>query len=264
MSRVLLLLLAFWTMEASAELNCEVDLNFGLVVNKTQIRVINESHTVYQINNANQLIVKGNLLTLEQAQQDQLTEYAKGLHYVVPKMIILATEGVNLAVGTVEHVYVGLVGQEHKSYDKLQSSLQRVQRRIKEKFIHAGNNFYMGPGRLENVDDLVDRELEEQIEAAINTSLGGVLSAIGGLNAGGDEITEQQMQDLSERIETIEVEIEQKVAPKAASLRKKAEWFCNKMHYLNKIENKLRAAIPELASYNVILTEDDHSSDRDH
>jgi hypothetical protein len=260
MIRVLLLLSCFWAIQSHAELKCEVDLNFGLVVNDTQIRVINESHTVYQINHANQLIVRGEWLTLGEEQQLQLSEYAKGLHYVVPKMILLATEGVDLAVGTVEHVYVGLVGQEHKSYDKLQSSLQRVQRRIKEKFIHAGNNFYMGPGRLENVDDLVYRELEEQIEAAINTSLGGVLSAIGGLTSGGDEVTEQQIQDLSKRIETIEVEIEQTVAPKAASLRKKAEWFCNKMHQLNKIENQLRQSIPELSEYNVIMTEDDYVS----
>jgi hypothetical protein len=258
MIRVLLLLSYFLVSHARAELQCEVDLNFGLVVNDTQIRVINKSHTVYQINHANQLIVRGEWVALEEEQQAQLTEYAKGLHYVVPKMILLATEGVDLAVGTVEHVYVGLVGQEHKSYDKLQSSLQRVQRRIKEKFIHAGDNFYMGPGRLENVDDLVDRELEEQIEAAINTSLGGVLSAIGGLTSGGNEVTEQQIQDLSQRIETIEEEIEQKVAPKAATLRKKAEWFCNKMHQLNKIENQLRQSIPELAKYNVIMTEDDY------
>ena len=73
-----------------------------------------------------------------------------------------------------------------------------------------------------------------------------------------DEVTEQQIQDLSQRIETIEEEIEQKVAPKAATLRKKAEWFCNKMHQLNKIENQLRQSIPELAKYNVIMTEDDY------
>ena len=258
MYRILLFMSLFWGINAHADLKCEVDLNFGLVVNDRQIRVVDESHTAYQINNANQLIVRGEWLALEDEQQAQLNELAKGLHYVVPKMIILATEGVDLAVGTVEHVYVGLVGQEHKSFDKLQSSLQRVQRRIKEKFIHAGNNFYMGPGRLENVDDLVDRELEEQIEAAINTSLGGVLSAIGGLTSGGDEVTEQQIQDLSQRIETMELEIEQKVGPRADSLRKKAEWFCKKMHYLNKIEDKLRQSVPELAKYNVILTQGDY------
>ena len=57
---------------------------------------------------------------------------------------------------------------------------------VKEKFIRANDNFYMGPGRLEQVNDLVDRELEEQLEEAMSTSVGGILSAIGGLVANGE------------------------------------------------------------------------------
>lgn len=257
MLRVIVILSLLVGMQARADLECDVDLKFGMVVNERQIRIIDESRTLYQINDSNQLIVKGEWLELEPQQQEDLQTLAEGVHYVVPKMIILATEGVELAVGTVEHVYVGLVGKEHKSYDKLQSSLQRVQRRIKEKFIQANDNFYIGPGSLENVDELVDRELEEQIEQAINTSLGGVLSAIGGLSAGGDANTEQRIQNLSERIEIMGQEIERQVGPQADSLRMKAKWFCNKMHHLDLIEEKLRAAIPELQAYNVILTQDD-------
>lgn len=257
MLRVVVFLSILFSLEAHAELKCDVDLNFGIVVNERQIRIIDESRTLYQINDANQLIVKGNWLELAPEQQEKLQVLANGIHYVVPKMIILATEGVELAVGTVEHVYVGLVGADHKSYDKLQSSLQRVQRRIKEKFVHAGSNFYIGPGSLENVDDLVDRELEEQLEQAINTSVGGVLSAIGGLTSGGDEETERQIQDLSERIEVMGQEIERQVGPQADSLRMKARWFCNKMHHLDSVEEKLRESIPELQAYNVILTESD-------
>ena len=259
MFRVVLFLSLILGIPAQADLKFDVDLNFGLVVNERHIRVVDKSRTVYQINETGQLIVEGEWLELTPQQRKDLHRYAKGIHYVIPKMIILATEGVDLAVGTVEHVYVGLVGQDHKSYDKLQSSLQRVRKRIKEKFFHTGDNFYIGPGSLENVDNLVDRELEEQIEAAINTSVGGVLSAIGGLSAGGDEATEQKMEDLSQRIEVMEQEIERQVGPKADSLRKKARWFCNKMLQLDRIEEKLRAEIPQLAAYNVILTQDTKS-----
>lgn len=257
MLRVAVLLSILFSIEAHAELKCDVDLQFGIVVNERQIRVIDESRTIYQINDANQLIVKGEWLTLSPEQQKKLHKLANGIHYVVPKMITLATEGVELAVGTVEHVYVGLVGEDHKTYDKIQSSLQRVQRKIKEKFVHAGDNFYIGPGSLENVDDFVDRELEEQLEQAINTSLGGVLSAIGGLSSGGNAETEQQIQELSERIEVMGQEYERQVGSHSDSLRMKAKWFCNKMHYLDNIEEKLRESVPELQKYDVILTQDE-------
>lgn len=241
---------------AFADLECDVDLRFGIVVNEKQIRVLDESRTVYQINDADQLIVKGNWIELNEAQQKNLQDFAKGIHYVVPKMIILASEGVELAVETVEHVYVGLVGKDHKSYDKMQSSLQRVQKRIKERFIHASDNFYIGPGRLENVDELVDQELEEQIEQAINTSVGGVLSAIGGLASSNDEQTNAKMEDLSARIEIMGQEIERQVGPRADTLRQKAAWFCNKMHYLDKVEEQLRADVKELKPFDVIMTQD--------
>lgn len=238
---------------ARADFNCEVELNYGLVVNDQQIRVIDNSRTVYQINHNTQLLVEGNWIELEPKQQQALTQLAEGVHTVVPKMILLASEGVDLAVDTIEHVYTGLVGKEHDSYDKLQSSLHRVQMRIKEKFIHAGDNFYMGPGTLENVDDLVDRELEEQIEEAMNTSLGGILSAIGGL-VSDSASTDEKIASLARRIENLGGKMETQIGPKADSLKHKAQWFCNQFQHLDKIEEQLRRDIPQLHPYNVIVT----------
>lgn len=235
--------------EALADLKCNVDLKYGIIVNDRQIRVIDESRTLYQINGTDQLIVMGNVIELEPPQQQDLKDISAGLHYVVPKIIILATEGVELAVETVQHVYVGLVGNDHKSYDKLQSSLKRVQMRVKEKFIHANENFFIGPGRLENLDDLVDREIEKQLGRAIDMSVGGILSAISGLEKGSanePELTQEQLEQAGK-------EIERKVESKADTLRAKAEWFCNKMHHLDKIEERLRKSVPELRPFDVIL-----------
>lgn len=248
----LVLLLSFWSLSINADLKCDVDLNYGMVVNERQIRIIEESRTVYQINDSRQLIVMGNVVKLEQEQQKDLEYLANGVHYAVPKMIILATEGVELAVETMEHVYQGLVGTDHDSYEKLQSSLKKVQKRIRGKFIHANENFYIGPGQLENVNDLVDREIEEQLEQAINTSVGGVLSAIGGLTNGTDENPDQRLDNLSQRLEKMGQVIESKVGSKADSMRIKAQWFCNKMHHLDQAEERLRSSVPELAKFNVI------------
>lgn len=222
MIRLVLIFLTFAAFSAQADLKCEVDLNYGLVVTEKSIRVLNESHTLYQINHGDQLIVGGNWIQLNEKQLEKVKQFAGGLHYSVPKMIILATEGVNMAIDTVEHVYVGLVGTDHKSFEKLTSALGRVKEKVKKKFIHSSDNYYIGPGSLENVDDLVDQELEAQIEQAINTSLGGVLSAIGGLTSGDNEDMEQRMEELSQRLEVMGDEIERTVGPKADSLRKKS------------------------------------------
>lgn len=254
--KYLLIGMLLFTSSAYAELNCEVELNYGLVVSENRIRVLDESRTLYQINSDDQLIVGGHWIEVDGETAKDLRYFSDGIHYVVPKMIILATEGVDLAIDTVQHVYTGLVGTDHKTFEKLEKSLSRVKDKVKHKFIQSKENFYIGPGSLEKVDEIVDRELEEQIEQAIDTSLGGVLSAIGGLASPSDAAMEERIEDLSQKLEIMGEEIERTVGPKADTLRKKAHWFCQKMKKLDKIENKLRSQIPEMKEFDVIIVGD--------
>jgi hypothetical protein len=237
-----------------AEWQCNADLNFGMVISEDQIRVTNRSRTLYQINDGNQLIVGGYWIDLDKEQQRLLAELSGGIHYVVPKMVLLAKEGTQLAVETIEQVYVGLVGKESKGYERIQTSLERAQLKAKEKFIHTEGNYYIGPGSFENVDELVDPELEAQIEQAINTSLGGVLSAIGGLSSSDAEELERRVENLSQRLENLGQEIELQAGAQAEGLKRKAKWFCKKLYSLDMIEESLRQKIPELEPYNVIVS----------
>ena len=230
-----------------------MSLNYGVVVSDQQIRVIGQGgRAVYQINHPAQLFVQGEWINLDEQQERELTELSAGIHHVVPKMILLANEGVELAVVTIEQVYSGLV-KDDDSQKKLQKSLERVQISVKEKFIRANDNFYMGPGRLEQVNDLVDRQLEEQLEEAMSTSVGGILSAIGGLVANG-EVSEEKIAAIAKQLESMGEELGQTVGTKADTLKHKAQWFCNRFKELDKSEDRLRASIKELQPYNVLLT----------
>jgi hypothetical protein len=249
----LLLLSSF----AYGETDCEVSLNYGVVVTDEQIRVLGHGgRAVYQLNHPNQLIVKGEWIELDTQQKRDIARLSTGIHMVVPKMILLANEGVELAVETIEQVYGGLV-KDDKSQQKLQKSLERVKHSVKEKFIRTNDNFYMGPGMgpssLEQVDDLVDRELEEQFEQALSTSIGGILSAIGGLVANG-ESTEEKIAAIAKQLETMGENIEQNIEPKAQTLKHKAKWFCNKFKELDLLEDELRGSIPALQPFDVIST----------
>ena len=238
--------------------SCEVSLNYGVVVTDDQIRVLGEGgRTVYQINKSTQLFVQGNWIDLEPEQEKSLEELSTGIHQVVPKVILLASEGVELAIDTIKQVYGGLV-KDDKSQKKLQKSLERVQMSVKEKFIRSNDTFYMGPGKLEQVNDLVDRELEEQIEEAISTSVGGILSAISGLVAN-DQVTEEKMENIARRLENMSEELGQNVGPKAETLKLKAKWFCHKFKELDKLENDLRGSIWALQEYDVLTTGSDNN-----
>lgn len=250
---VLVLISLVFVSQAQAKSSCEVSLNYGVVVSEQQIRVIGHGgRTVYQVNRPAQLMVKGNWIHLEPDQERDLIELSEGIHQVVPKMILLANEGVELAVETINQVYGGLV-KDDKSQKKLQKSLERVKMSVREKFIRANDNFYMGPGSLEQVNDLVDQELEQQLEEAISTSVGGILSAIGGLVANG-EGSEEKINAIAQKLESMGEEIGQTAGPKAETLKRKVEWFCNRFKALDKLEDKLRGSVTELNDYNVLET----------
>lgn len=234
------------------DFTCDIDFGYGLVVNDEQLRVMDKSRTVLQINQQQQLFIGGRLVALDGQQMRWLHDYASGLHYVVPQMIVLATEGVDLAVDTIDHVYQGLVGADHDSYERLQSAMGKVKTRVKEKFRHASDHYFIGPGSLESVDEFVDTEIEAQLEGGISTSIGGILSAISGINANNAEIDPERMARLTKQLEAVGEQLDSEMAPKALTLRNKAQWFCTKLKKLNATEEQLRQAVPEFAPYDVI------------
>ncbi len=238
---------------ASAENSCNIDFAYGLVVNEQQLRILDNNRTVIQINDQQQLFVKGRWQDLTVQQRRWLREYARGLHYVVPKMIILATEGVDLAADTVDSVYQGLVGADHDSYEKLQTAMKRVRNRVKDKFRHASDHFFIGPGSLESVDNFVDSDIEAELEEAISMSIGGILSAIAGMDDSKVELSDQRVAEITRQLEAVGEDLDLDTGP--ASLNNKAQWFCEKLQRLNVLEDKLRQHVPALKPFNVIVSE---------
>lgn len=241
------------SLPARAEFTCDIDFAYGLVVNEHQLRVTDEkARTLVQINNKTQLFVEGRWLQLDKQQQAQLYDYASGIHYVVPKMIVLATEGVDLAIDTIDHVYLGLVGSDHDSYERLREAMKRVQKKVGDKFRHASDFYYIGPGSLESVDDFVDSEIEAQLEEAISTSIGGILSAISGIDTNSSDVNSDRVAEITRQLEAMGEQIDREVGPKASTLKNKAQWFCDKLKKLDQTEEALRKSIPAMQPYNVI------------
>ena len=149
---------------------------------------------------------------------------------------------------------LGLVGSDHDSYERLNSAMKRVKVRVKDKFRHASNHYFIGPGSLESVDDFVDSEIEAQLEEAISTSVGGILSAISGINTNSDEVNSEKVAEITRQLGTVGEQLERDMNSKATSLRNKAERICNKLKRLDVAEEKLRASIPALQPYNLIIS----------
>lgn len=213
------------------------------------------SRTKLQINHGRQLFIDGKQIKLSAEEKIYLNEYARGLHYVVPKMVILANEGVDIAVDTIEQVYFGLVGSDHDSVKKITSAMKRAKKKIKEKYGFASGHYFIGPGSFESVDEFVDSQIEAELEKAIKTSVGGILSAISGVNQNVDG-NDARIQTLTEKLEAISEQMDFDDPSRAKNLRAKAQWFCGKLKTLNNKEEKLRESIPAFRKFDIIVTSD--------
>lgn len=224
-----------FALSARADFVCPIDFNYGLVVNETQIRVMQKSRTLQQINHQKDLFVEGRLQTLTEQQQQWLSAYAKGLHELVPNMIVLATEGADIAIDAIDRVYQGFVGKDNDSYERMRETMQKTKMKIKDKFRHASGYYFIAPGSLESVDEFVDAEVEAQVEDAISTSVGGVLSAIGGV----DQPTPAA--DAS-------------VQAPPLTLKARAQQFCTQLQALDTLESQLASSLPPLDVLDVIIS----------
>jgi hypothetical protein len=249
------MVMGLWCGTASADFTCDLDLNYGVVVNDDQIRIVEESQTVVQINHQGQLFIEGRWLKLTPQQQEHLQHYAKNLHDIVPQITLLATEGVNIAIDTVERVYKGLVGTDSDDYAKLKRSMDKVRSQVRDNFKYATDHYYMGPGSAGNVDDLANTGLTAQLGDSFNTSLGGILSAIGSFGQENSNPPSIEMTALTDQLQVLSGESGMGTPPAVNLLLQKAQSYCQSLILLDEEEDALRVYIPELAPYDVIHKE---------
>ena len=208
-----------------ADYACSFDLRLGVVTGNGQVRVLDASRTLFQVNSGTQLFVGGRLAKLDAKQRILLNDYATGLQVVVPELTLLAKEGVSLVTDNIARIYSGLVGQNNDSIDDLYASMKKVKYRVKEKFGHSKEYYFINPGKLE-MNEEANTSIQAQLESGFS-NVSGILTALGTFDASEDSEDEFK-------------------------LRKRARITCNKLKHINKLETALHKEVPQLKKLDVI------------
>lgn len=249
---VLNVLVVCVSFRVSAHYRCDVDLKYGVVVSDTQLRVLRKYHTVYQINNKQQLFVGGDWVELDEAQAELVSEYARGLHAIIPQVAFLATSGIDLATESLLQMYLTVVGDDDESYAKFENVINKVKARVEKKFRHANRHQYLGPGASDLLEELDDEELMLPLSKTFATSLGSILTSLGAMQP-------EQLSGYVTDIAIINRQLAQYAEnadyvgpPESATLPQKARWYCEYFLHLDGLETQMAQAIPALHSSDVI------------
>ena len=74
---------------------CDVELSHGLIITDDVIRIVDKGQTRVQINNDNQLFIRGYWVDLSPEESKVVEQFSRGIRQTVPELVDLATDGVH-------------------------------------------------------------------------------------------------------------------------------------------------------------------------
>lgn len=246
------LLSSLFTLNANAT-KCDINFHHGIIIDPSHIRILDQGLTIVQINNDNQLFVEGREIALTDQQRILISDYSQGIRHQIPEIVSIAIEGVDVGLKAVNKVIAGVTGENSASHQKLQKRFDEMQWRLRKRFNHSDESYYIAPQDFDDFSEIFAGEFEQEIEALVTESIGTILLAVGEAMANKSEGSgESRVQTFDERMENMGGELELEMSAKVASIENKAMVFCKKLKALDQIETKLVENIQPLAFFNLI------------
>ncbi|WP_286235280.1 YggN family protein [Thalassotalea sediminis] len=249
---VLIGISSFSAVNANAS-KCDINFQHGIIIDPSHIRILDHGQTIVQINNDKQLFVQGRQIQLTDQQRKLLNDYAKGIRYQIPEIVSIAIEGVDVGLKAVNKVIAGVTGENSASHQKLQKRFDEMQWRLRKRFNHSDESYYIAPQDFDDFSEIFAGEFEQEIETLVTESIGTILLAVGEAMTNNAEGTgESRVQTFDERMNNMGDELELEMSAKVTAIESKASMFCEKLKSLDEIETKLTENISSLSSYNLI------------
>ncbi|MBA6232009.1 MULTISPECIES: DUF2884 family protein [unclassified Colwellia] len=239
---------------ASAQ-QCDINFNHGVVINPSHVRILKESQTYVQINNDQQLFIRGREINLNEEQRQLLTQYSQGIRKQIPEIVAIAIEGVDIDLKAVNKVIAGLTGENSASHQKIQERFDEMQYRLRERFNHSDTNYYIASQDFADFDEIFAGAFEQEIESIVTESIGTILMAVDEAMATNEESSsEQRVETFDQRIKGMEKDLQLEIEPRAQEVQLKAAQFCKSLKKLDQLEAKLQQSITALGEFDLIQT----------
>jgi len=246
---VLILFLMFCSWQGySAE--CNMAFRHGILISPEQIRIQNTNHTVFQINQDKDLFVRGEWITLNQAEQELVRQYAQGLRKFVPELVTIAVDSVELGLTAIENMLVGIGSTAQQ--EEWQALIRETTYQLTSRFVRSGEHFYLAPQSLNELNVFLHGELKTQLKDLAKYTVGAVWEALrDALRQSEDNFERTESQNWQPADELL-AKINTGLELKADELEQKSVLFCQRLTELDHIETQLQQRVPQLQAYDVV------------
>lgn len=260
-SYIIIILLAGILFHGNAKAShCNIDFKYGIIIDEQRIRILEQEQTLIQISQK-QVFMGGKELNLSPSQINLVREYSQAIREQVPQIVSIALESINLGLKAVNRVIAGLTGENSATQQKLQGRFEELEWRLKARFNHSDNSYYIAAQDFDDFDDILEGTFENEIKEIVSKSIGTLLTAVGeavaNKNSEDEPLsdTEKRINTFDERMKLMGDEIELEVSPQAKLLENRAVNFCNALRELDQLEDRINQQIPTLKSLNLLVTQ---------
>ena len=250
-TRPLALLLAMLacSLPAAAAQQCSFGIDAALEITPDRIVIDDDALGQVVMNAGGALEVDGRDLTLDADQQDAVDAYAAQLREVVPAVIEVALEGMEVGVTAVTEVFAALVGGEAPA--AIDEALAELRADVDARLGRREDVWYVNRNGIANLEETMD-SMEPLIENAVTRSLGAMFMALGQAMSSGDGDLSTRMDAFAARMEGLEGDIEARVEQRAEVLEARASSLCAELHALEAREAAMKSRVEALAELQVL------------
>lgn len=244
-SRALLLaVLACALPAAVAAKECSFGFDATLEIAPDRIVIDDDRLGEIVIDEDGALAIAGRELDLDGTQQASVEAWTSQLRTVVPAVVDVAIDGVEIAVTTVSEVFAAFVGGEPPA--SVQNALADLRADVDAGLGREDDVWYVRRDGIDGLDDTMET-MEPLIENAVAESVGALLVAVGHSMQSGEGSFTERMEAFGERMERLDEEIETRVEARAEAIEDRADALCTELRVLAAREEEMKARVPELA-----------------
>ncbi|HEY9042508.1 MAG TPA: DUF2884 family protein [Rheinheimera sp.] len=248
----LLLMLCHGSLLSAAE--CEMAFAHGILIAPDHIRILQNNRTHVQINNDQQLFIRGELISLTAEDVVLLQQYSRDLRKFVPEIVSIAVDGVELGLSSIEAMFTGIGSKSQQA--EWRELVRETTFQWMSRFVRTNEHFYLAPQSLNELDYFLHGELKPQLDSLARHTVGAVWGALRDALRHSDSNFErsdnQEWQSVGHLVDKINLGLD----AKAVELEEKSVLFCQRMQELDEIEQQLQQRLPALTDYDVVMQKD--------
>jgi hypothetical protein len=224
--------------------SCDVNLNYDISLEPQKLVLSQKGDEFYRFE-PGKLYVEGKEVALTGEQRALVDSYADSVARQVPEFVSLVTEAVGLASQAVNTALTPLLGED--TGNRVGELMDNVNERLGEVMHKNGDSYYIGVTD-GSIDEVFDKEFEQEIENLVQESVGTLMVRLGTeiLSSEGDSF-EAKMEAFGQKMEAMGEQIEREMEAQASTLEARANKMCDEFETLVALESELRAKVPELS-----------------